>query len=86
MNYIIIVLGVGGWYGIGLIGSAIAISSVAKSLEGMFPMHLPYNTRENRLICYLMAILGVFNLLSAILFSLLNTHNISTRWEWLKLR
>lgn len=81
---LIIILSVIVWYGLGMVGSAIGISSMAKSLDKMFPMLPPHNGREDKLFGYLIAMVGVFNLGSAIGFSLINTHNISMRWDWLK--
>ena len=83
MIYLIIV-GVVLWYGIGVVGSAIAIGSMAKNLDKMFPMLPPHNVRRDKLFGYLMALWGVGNVLSALLFSLINTHSLSARWEWLR--
>lgn len=81
---LIIILSVMVWYGIGLIGSAIAMGSLAKYLDDSFPMLPHYNTKQDKGYCYLMAILGVNNLLGALVFSLISTHNISMRWDWVK--
>ena len=80
----LIILGIVIWYGLGLVGSAIGEASMTKYLDEMFPTLTPHDTREDKAFCYLMAIAGVFNYISAILWSLLETHSLSMRWEWLK--
>lgn len=82
----LIIVGIIAWYAIGMLGSAVALGSITKHLDEMFPVLAPNNPRDGYgwLVGYGMAIFGIVNLIGAILFSLMNTHNISTRWEWMK--
>ena len=80
----LISLGVVMWYGLGLMGSAIAIGAIAKELDKMFPMLPPYNTKQDKAIGYLLALAGIVNLVAATLFGFQTTRGVTMRWEWLK--
>ncbi len=79
----LIVAGVILWYGVGMLGSAIAFGSIYKSLGKLSPSYPSYS-KFDKAFGYLLAACGLFNVGGAIVFSLANTRSITLRWEWLK--
>ena len=75
MDIALIVLAIVGWYGVGILGSGLGMYSMDKRVG--------FREREDRVVGLVFAVFGVFNLVSAFLFALMNGQGLGFTWYWL---
>lgn len=74
----IIVFSALAWYGLGLLGSAIALGSIHRKVGFR-------NWEEGETLAgYFSAIFGIFNLGGALLFALTNKQGFRPEWRWIR--